>query len=97
MNVIKSNELQTLFDQVHQIMKSKLNIFNADYKSKGYHPHLTLAFRDLKKPMFKLAWAEFKERKYQQSFLTTGITLLKHNGKSWDENMFFPTHGKSLR
>ncbi|MBK5277935.1 MAG: 2'-5' RNA ligase family protein, partial [Bacteroidia bacterium] len=61
-----------------------LNIFNAQYKDMPFHPHLTLAFRDLKKPMFEKAWEEFKSKEYSESFAAKHFTLLKHNGKVWE-------------
>jgi 2'-5' RNA ligase len=65
-------------------MKVYLNLFNAQYKDQPFHPHLTLAFRDLKKPAFYKAWQEFKEKKCEATFSVTEIVLLKHNGKIWN-------------
>jgi 2'-5' RNA ligase len=48
-----------------------------------FHPHITLAFRDLKKTMFEAAWNEFKEKSFQTSFVMNAIDLLKHDGKCW--------------
>lgn len=89
MNVINNDTLQSLFDQVHSVMKKDFNILNADYKYRGFHPHLTIAFRDLKKAAFKDAWEEFQNKTYENTSPCTEFTLLKHNGKSWDEYMTF--------
>lgn len=61
----------------------ELNLFNADYKELAFHPHLTLAFRDLKKPEFYKAWEEFKDRKFNAGFVVNSISLLKHDGMQW--------------
>jgi 2'-5' RNA ligase len=84
MNVLKSPELEQLYLELKRFCKRELNLFNADYKEQAFHPHLTLAFRDLKKPNFERAWAEFAQREYQAEFLIGKIALLKHNGKIWE-------------
>lgn len=82
---VQSNPaLEKLHEDLKKIMKISLNIFNADYKDKGFHPHLTLAFRDLKKANFVEAWKEFERKNYEASYTVDKIMLLKHNGKSWD-------------
>ena len=40
-------------------------------------PHITIANKDIKKRDLKLAWAEFKARKFQETFLLETLTLLK--------------------
>ena len=49
-----------------------------------YHPHMTIATRDLKKSLFQVAWEEFKSKKFNATFDVNCIFLLKHNGKHWD-------------
>lgn len=83
-NIEESEALASLHDDLKKEMKLSLNIFNAEYKDRGFHPHLTLAFRDLKKSSFFEAWKEFEEKEYHAEFVMDRITLLKHNGKSWD-------------
>lgn len=83
-NIEESEALARLHDDLKKEMKLSLNIFNAEYKDRGFHPHLTLAFRDLKKSDFFEAWKEFEEKAYHAEFVMDRITLLKHNGKSWD-------------
>ncbi|MBI1770185.1 MAG: RNA 2',3'-cyclic phosphodiesterase [Bacteroidetes bacterium] len=81
---VKENEqLNQLQYQFQKFCKTELNLFNAQYKDQPFHPHVTLAFRDLKKPMFVSAWNEFKEKSFSSSFVLEKITLLKHNGKHW--------------
>lgn len=84
-------ELLKLQKELSGLMRRRLNIFNADYKDRAFHPHLTLAFRDLKKDQFQLAWEEFQHRRFEMAFEVEGICLLKHNGKSWDvfRELFF--------
>lgn len=83
MNVVKSEALDFFQKSIHKFCKKELNLFNANYKEQPFHPHLTLAFRDLKKPNFKLAWEEFQNKEYKAEFIADKITLLKHTGKIW--------------
>lgn len=83
-DVVLSEGLITLKKELTRFCKQHLNLFNADYKDQSFHPHMTLAFRDLKKPMFERAWNEFQQRTFTASFEVNQVTLLKHNGKTWD-------------
>lgn len=58
-------------------------------EDRPYHPHVTLAFRDLSKPYFKEAWKEFKERELSYSWQVERFTLLRHTGKQWEEYQHF--------
>lgn len=84
MNVTESDALHELQKRLHRFFKRELNIFNANYKEEPYHPHLTLAFRDLKKSQYHLAWEEFSKKEFKAEFMADKIALLKHNGKRWD-------------
>jgi 2'-5' RNA ligase len=83
-DVVKADWLERIQKELHRFCKRELNLFNANYKEHAFHPHLTLAFRDLRKQNFLRAWEEFSNREYQVSFLVSEIALLKHNGRSWD-------------
>lgn len=84
MDVVKSEALAQLQKELFKYLKEHLQLFNANYKDKPFNPHLTLAFRDLKKKYFERAWAEVKEKSFEASFIVNAITLLKHNGKRWE-------------
>ena len=84
MNVTESDALDELQKNLHRFFKRELDIFNANYKDRPFHPHLTLAFRDLKKTQYPVAWQEFSKKEYKAEFMADKITILKHNGKKWD-------------
>lgn len=88
-DVVPSEKLTHLSKELHRFCKRDLNLFNASYKDQAFHPHMTLAFRDLKKPMFTKAWEEFQERKFSATFIVDKLVLLKHNGKVWEEFRHF--------
>lgn len=83
MKTIENSALNSLQAIITKTMKTAFNIFNADYRDRPFHPHLTLAFRDLKKDKFELAWNEFQSKQYQKSFFIDQYWLLKHDGKRW--------------
>lgn len=90
MNVTESDALDEMQKELHRFFKQELDIFNANYRELPFHPHLTLAFRDLKKPQYHLAWEEFSKKEFKAEFMADKIALLKHNGKSWDVLKEFP-------
>lgn len=49
-----------------------------------FHPHMTIATRDLSEPAFYRAWAEFKDRPFEGAFGVHSLFLLKHNGQFWE-------------
>lgn len=79
----ESESLRSLQKELTRFCKVEFDIFNADYKDQPFHPHLTVAFRDLKKSQFAQAWSEFKDRPFDASFLVDRITLLRHDGAKW--------------
>jgi 2'-5' RNA ligase len=80
-----SPPMKALYEAVRSCLKRQFYTFNADYKARGFHPHITLAFRDLKKASFQEAWKRFKDQEFQAEWRAENFTLLKHNGHRWDE------------
>lgn len=81
-SVEENQPLRLLQKLLMQCMKEN-GIFNADYKDRGYNPHITIAFRDLKKALFPQAWAAFENRSFDATFKVPSFWLLKHDGKKW--------------
>lgn len=84
MNVVKSETLAALQRNLERHIRKNLHLLNANYREDAFHPHMTLAFRDLKKAMYKTAWEEFKSKEYKAEFMADKIALLKHNGATWE-------------
>jgi 2'-5' RNA ligase len=53
-------------------------------EDRPFHPHVSIATRDLHKKAFHEAWNIFKEKKYEAVWQANGISLLKHNEKNWE-------------
>jgi 2'-5' RNA ligase len=83
-DLVENPELTQLQAALNSFCKKKLNLFNANRLDQPYHPHLTVAFRDLKKSIFEKAWGSVKNVEFSGNFLVSGIMLLKRNGKSWE-------------
>lgn len=49
-----------------------------------FHPHITIATRDLHKRAFHEAWEYFKEKNYAAGWAVENISLLKHDKKNWN-------------
>ena len=60
----------------------------ADYKikieSRPFHPHITIATRDLHKKDFHEAWTFFETKKFQGEWEANALSVLRHNSKNWD-------------
>ena len=55
-----------------------------------FHPHITIAYRDIPPETFPLIWDDLKNRKFKRTFSIDRFTLLKHNGKRWEIFQEFP-------
>ena len=65
-----------LFFNTHQELKIKTD-------SRPFHPHITIATRDLFKKDFHESWPFFAEKKFIEEWKVKGLSLLKHNKKNW--------------
>ncbi len=82
-DVVANETLNTLQKELVFHIKSNLNIFNQYEDKRAYHPHVTIAFRDLKKADFYLANDEYKTKSFSAEFSVSSFFLLKHTGKVW--------------
>jgi 2'-5' RNA ligase len=95
----ENNEpLNSLHSRLLLHLKSTVSLQDAQ-NERPYHPHMTIAARDLKKNFFYEAWEEFREKEFKRTFEVKSLFLLKHNGKYWDvlgEYLFGPKEDKSF-
>ncbi|HEY9118027.1 MAG TPA: 2'-5' RNA ligase family protein [Roseivirga sp.] len=78
-----SAELELMNTALLQTTKRELNLLHAIHIG-GYHPHMTIAFRDLRKAQFFEAWPDYENREFKGTFEVNSYWLLKHNGKFWE-------------
>ena len=87
--VVNNESLKQLHHEVTTFVRRSFNILNADYKARGFHPHITIGFRDLRKNLFPQVIAEYKDKSYNKSFSVSRICLLKHSGDHWKPFKYF--------
>ena|ERR1700758_269030 len=82
---IEPNELlNQLQKEVVKFVKENLNLFNEVGNRRGFHPHATIAFRDLKKEQFRLAREYFNGQSYKAEFTATTFCILKYGPGKWE-------------
>ena len=83
-DVAPNESLAHVHDSLQKHMRHELKINKDTYKNRGFHPHMTVAFRDLSKANFRSAWEEYKNKTFAGAFDSKDIALLKHNGRIWE-------------
>jgi 2'-5' RNA ligase len=80
--VEQSNELDALKKSSDAFFRQ--SAYKTKVENRPFHPHITIATRDLHKKDFAEAWPHFQEREFRETFAADGLSLLKHNGRAWD-------------
>ena len=80
-SVEKSEELQELYERAHGYLPVELRSKIKKYRD--YHPHITVAFKDIDQKNFIAAKEEYQDKPYDRIFEMSEIILFRHNGKSW--------------
>ncbi len=91
-NVKHNNELMALQTQLVKCCKQQLHLFNQAEDLRGFHPHITVAFRDLKKPLFYKLWKDYQHKPFEATFNCNSFFLMKQVGEKWEaykEFLFF--------
>lgn len=81
-NVIENQQLRSLQAALFHYLQTSIGL--TDEKGRRFHPHLTIAHRDLKALIFPQAWAHFSKIAYSQTFKANRITLLEHLKGRWE-------------
>lgn len=83
-NVKHNDALIELQAQLVKLCKQQLHLFNQAEDLRGFHPHITVAFRDLKKPVFYKLWEEYQHKSFDATFNCSSFFLMKQIGKKWE-------------
>lgn len=83
-NVIVNELLFQLQNELVNHAKKNLQLFNQSDDMRGFHPHITIAFRDLKKAMFYKVWKEYESKKLNTTFNCNSFCLLKQIDDRWE-------------
>jgi len=84
-DVAENERLEKLCKDI-KLLFNQEKIINQRVEKHFFVPHITLANKDLKKRAFNQLWEEYRERKYQRSFIFTEITVLKKEEEMWVVN-----------
>jgi 2'-5' RNA ligase len=87
---VKISETLQQFQQKLELMIRADHDFGYNYQERPFHPHVTLAFKDLSKENFYNAWDEFKDRDIEEDFTADQFYLLKYNGEVWEVSASYP-------
>lgn len=82
-DVKHSEPLRHIQSLLHRFCKIHFGVLNANYKDLPFHPHITIAFRDLKKPSFYNAWEEYRTKPFDGIFKVCKLYLLKQIHNDW--------------
>ena len=76
-------ELKHVRSEIMKTVSDELSLEWPTYTN-NFHPHITIANRDLNHNAFKKAWPTFKDRPYFRTFNKIEIVLYKHINGFWE-------------
>ncbi|MDY6939172.1 MAG: 2'-5' RNA ligase family protein [Cyanobacteriota bacterium] len=89
-NVLKTPELMQVRASLFTYLTQKFESIATKADRRSFSPHMTVAFRDLKKHDFYDAWPQFQTRSLSREFTVSHLTLLVHDGRQWQVDRQFP-------
>ena len=87
-DVVENQKLHQLQNDLKICIRSDFDL-RSNRPDQPFHPHMTVAFRDLTKKQFLKAWKYFSKIEYQRTFVANRLCLLQHNGNIWEERKNF--------
>ncbi|WP_254568438.1 2'-5' RNA ligase family protein [Oscillatoria sp. HE19RPO] len=82
-NVKKTPELLLFQSELAADLNSSLGIYDPKSKGRSFSPHMTIAFKDLRRHHFNMGWAEFKDRELYYECSASHLTLLVFQDRRW--------------
>lgn len=74
-------ELDLLQSDLQKSLQAEVGLRPNDERS--FHPHMTVAFKDLDRGTFPVAWAHFQEQRFHRRFPVRALVLLTHQAGGW--------------
>lgn len=82
--VLKTEPLGNLQKDISSVYHRR-HLETEEIKSKKtFHPHITIAYRDIPRTTFPALWNEYKNKRFKRNFSVNGFILFKHNGHKWE-------------
>jgi 2'-5' RNA ligase len=82
-DVVKNNSLFDLHKKLIHFLREEMH-FSESESSFMYHPHVTVALKDLTNEQFVKAWMHYKNKTFEGSFVADAVYLLKHDYRKWN-------------
>ncbi len=82
LSIDKSEPLLRLQRQVKEFCKKQLHLVD-ELSDRNFHPHMTVAFKDLKAKHFAEVLSRVREQAFVAEYSTGDLTLLKRIGGAW--------------
>ena len=79
----KSLVLESLQATLENALKQKLPHLLDNYPQRPYHPHVTLAHKDVRREQFEKMWVHYATKTYQATFNVTSFCILDHTADGW--------------
>lgn len=80
--VVKNEKLLNLHKALMHYLQTELK-FTPGETGYAYHPHITIANRDLSAENFRKAWPLYKDRPFNGAFKADCVYLFKHDYHRW--------------
>ena len=83
--ITESNELNQLYTLWRTELMALMPHVLEKYPDRPYHPHMTLAHRDVTPDQFRKIWAYYAEKEFQASFVVDRFWVLRHTKEGWEK------------
>ena len=87
--VIENKMLNQLYRVWRNNLEKQATHLLARYPDRPYHPHLTLAHRDVTPQQFDAIWDWYKEKRFESEIQINSCWMLKNTAKGWEKEMEF--------
>ena len=88
LDIKAEQDLYTFQSDLKKFLKTQVHLPD-ELSDRNYHPHMTVAFKDLKRQIFEAVFQEVKEAKLESEFQISELTLLKRLNGKWSPHMNF--------
>jgi 2'-5' RNA ligase len=82
LDIVKSLPLESLQSDLRGFCRKELNLVE-ELSDRNYHPHMTVAFKDLKPAQFREVLEVIKSRSFSAQFEVNQLSLLKRTEGRW--------------
>jgi 2'-5' RNA ligase len=88
-DVRKNQYLTDIQLSLSKFCKTDLKLVE-ELSDKAYHPHMTIAYKDIKPKLFEEYWGFIKTQKFNETFTVNDVALLKRVEGRWEVVRRFP-------